>query len=851
MTGSKGETMKKVGILTLFTENFNYGALFQAYALQETVLSMGFDCEIIDFEYFPRPYVMNLPAGVQACRRKSQDYLKKLNVSKQRYTAQTIHESNEEYDIFITGSDQVWFYSGTVPYLSSFALDFVEEGKPKIAYAASFGRSIVTEQYKKALERGISRLDAISVREQSAIPFLSGMTEKKVCDVLDPVFFLSQERWTSISEKPNEPEPYIFLYAVIENQEMEDAVKKIQDKMNCKLVRSAYQEENPISPQDFLGLISGASYVITNSFHGSILSIIHQKQFVATENDKLQSAYSVNTRMIDLLEKFGLQDRFVRNGTDLVERALGEPIDFKPVQEKLASLQEISWQFLKNALSMEKKQEFDIVPRKDCYGCSACKVACPHDCITMEPQNLGFLFPKIDHEQCTNCGICSAVCPSLATLPAQRNNPIMYAAKHMDDRERRKSTSGGVFYGFAETVIGAGGVVFGASYDENWAVHHSWTDSLDGLEQFRGSKYVQSNVKNTYMEAQTFLDEGRHVLYSGTPCQIAALRSFLGKSYPNLYTVDLFCHGVPGPDLLKKYVSFVEDQHGPIETMEMRSKAVETSGGMRIKFQSGEEKIELRENDPFLSVWFHFCRDRCYHCQYKGEKIQGDLTIGDFWGSEYYIPEKDDRQGLSLVTIGTQQGEYLLRQSKSISCIQEIDSYDWQRYNPSIQESVKKEPQETYLRSIFQKSSIEKIFYENKLYELKQGNEIVRMLSVQKQLDSLLKLKLDGILPVDFHGDEEKIVIYGAGIVGKRLYDYVEGRVICFIDAFQSGKTYGNAPVFHKNHVELKKLLKNSATPTVVVTPCWDFENVKNNLIEVLPLGARICALDHLFEHWV
>lgn len=195
----------------------------------------------------------------------------------------------------------------------------------------------------------------------------------------------------------------------------------------------------------------------------------------------------------------------------------------------------------------------DILDKKDCCGCSSCVQRCPKQCITLKEDNEGFLYPIVNKEICISCGLCEKVCPVLSQ--GEPRKPLkVYAAKNQDEEIRRQSSSGGVFTLLAEQVIREGGVVFGAIFDENWEVKHDFAETIEGLAPFRGSKYVQSRIDDNYKKAERFLNQGRKVLFSGTPCQIAGLKRFLRNEYDNLLTVDFVCHGVPSPGVWRQYL---------------------------------------------------------------------------------------------------------------------------------------------------------------------------------------------------------------------------------------------------------------------------------------------------------
>lgn len=196
-----------------------------------------------------------------------------------------------------------------------------------------------------------------------------------------------------------------------------------------------------------------------------------------------------------------------------------------------------------------------ITDKKNCCGCSACVQRCPKQCIRLEEDTEGFLYPQVDEETCIKCGLCEKVCPILNQadkLPVQE----VLAVKNPDEEERMNSSSGGVFLPLAREVINQGGVVFGAVYDENWEVHHVYAEKIEDVYPMMGSKYLQSKIGNSFKDIERFLKQGREVLFVGSPCQIAGLRTYLrNKQYQNLLAVDFLCHGVPSPGVWRRYLA--------------------------------------------------------------------------------------------------------------------------------------------------------------------------------------------------------------------------------------------------------------------------------------------------------
>lgn len=306
----------------------------------------------------------------------------------------------------------------------------------------------------------------------------------------------------------------------------------------------------------------------------------------------------------------------------------------------------------------------DRISKIDCTGCGACSGICPVQAISMQPDIEGFLYPKTDMEVCVHCEKCLRICPVLR-VPCQKETNTTaeaYAAKTPNESVRQQSSSGGIFTEIASFILEKGGIVFGAAFDDTFSVKHIGVDSVSDLDRIRGSKYVQSVIGTAYKEAQEFLETGRLVLFTGTPCQIEGLFAFLQKDYENLYTQDIICHGVPSiavwrqyiTELSKKrkadvrYVSFRDKEHGWREF------------SLCIHFSNGIYKRIARE-DPYMSGYLRnlFLRPSCYHCAFKTKLRKSDFTLADFWGIEKVCPEVDDNTGTSLVILHSEKGKLL------------------------------------------------------------------------------------------------------------------------------------------------------------------------------------------------
>lgn len=315
----------------------------------------------------------------------------------------------------------------------------------------------------------------------------------------------------------------------------------------------------------------------------------------------------------------------------------------------------------------------EIVEKSDCVGCEACVQRCPKQCIVMKEDAEGFLYPQIDIEKCIDCGLCERVCPVI-NQGEPRKPLVAYAAKNQDESVRLSSSSGGIFTALAEYVIAQGGVVFGARFDESWNVVHDYVETIEGLSAFRGAKYVQSRIGQSFLRAETFLKQGRMVLFSGLPCQITGLKKFLRKDYDNLITVELFCHGVPSPMVWKRFLEEeVAIPHIRLKSISFRDKVSGWKNSSFFYSQEDANGVQLHRM-PFAKNLFMrgfladlYLRPSCYHCPAKQFKSGSDLTIGDYWGVKLAHPELDDDKGVSAVLVNTDRGVKILQTVQHIS----------------------------------------------------------------------------------------------------------------------------------------------------------------------------------------
>ncbi len=347
----------------------------------------------------------------------------------------------------------------------------------------------------------------------------------------------------------------------------------------------------------------------------------------------------------------------------------------------------------------------NFLNKQDCSGCSACVQACAQKCLKMVADEEGFLYPQlVQPSLCTNCHLCEKVCP-ITNRTEKDGVPTAYAVLNRDDATRAQSSSGGVFYLLAQTVLSQGGVVFGAKYNEDFSVSHGYAENLQDVRAFMGSKYTQSEIGDAYARAKSFLQEGRLVLFTGTPCQIGGLKAYLRKDYDNLICQDIICHGVPSPLVWKKYVDFREAKAASKtrRTFSRHKKYGWKMYSVQFEFSNCTEYIQVHFADLYMRSFLRnfTLRPSCYHCSFKQVAREADITLADFWGIQKVAPDMDDDKGTSLVIVHSQKGQQLFEALAPNSRVKQVDFQKATSSNPAMTKSSPKNPQrEAFMEEI-------------------------------------------------------------------------------------------------------------------------------------------------------
>ena len=660
----------------------NFGSVLQAYSLREMIREVtGVEAEFVEVENTPAvpsrysvPAALDyetkaaLPGGIlQKGKRWS---IARLSAWNKRLIRQFMKEelkldagNNEKhYDWAVIGSDEVFNHVRNVRLQLHGA---VRQADGVISYAASCGSALaedIEQADVPAVRDAMARFSALSVRDASTEQYVSGLYDGAVERHLDPVLVGDLHRRTPGSVPLKK---YLLVYAYGQRIRTKEEIRAIQAfarKRGLKTVAMGGSQfwcdlYIPASPFKLLDYFHHADFVVTDTFHGAIFSVINKRPFAVimrkTNRGKLTS----------LLDDLGLEDRRVEAVEDL-EQVLSAPIDYEKVDAILERERTRSRDYLRGHL-MKTETLFDN--KKDCCGCGACMTVCPQKAISMAPDETGCLYPRIDPALCIHCGACHRVCGYGRTEPAMPMEA--FAAVGRDETLVRTSASGGVFATAAKSCLASGGMVAGAVMDlaDGVTVRHILTDDPAQLTRLQGSKYVQSEAWQCYEDLRAALKQGRTVLFSGTPCQIDAVKQLTGAP-ENLITMDLICHGVPPKQMLAEFLEILGRRlGGRVRGFSFRDKSCGKAFCARIDTARGGHYLQSR----FLSFYKLFLggsiyRENCYSCPYARMERVSDLTMGDYWGIEeahahqFESGEMERRSDWSCLLVNTEKGRRFL-----------------------------------------------------------------------------------------------------------------------------------------------------------------------------------------------
>ena len=689
----------KAGLVT-FYHIHHYGALLQAAATERAVESLGGECEIIDYYVNQNNDLFRKPTGVgsaaanvhtalhykalrdryQRFERFSKDHLR---ISGHRFESlEELRSAELPYDLILSGSDQIWnpkiFPDGRFDpvFFGTFS------SRRKIAYAPSFGVPHIPEGMEEELRSYLEQFSHISVRERQGREIVKEITGKDVPVVLDPTLLLTAEQWSAMAAPLDRSGGYILCYCISKPGALAPYIQRLAEETGLPVVQlcGIRQKVHPkaacvldAGPSEFLGLFQNASYVCTNSFHGTVFSVQFQKPFF-TAVAPSELAAPESSRTFSILSRLGLTERIIGTGATA---GLDDTIDWADVDRRLRAARQSSLDYLRAALWDENCPEQEtpeqeapsegapvLADHTRCTGCTACASGCPRDAITMERDREGFAYPTVDLDKCVHCGRCTAVCPLLHEREP-KPLPAVFAAWNRDDSIRKDSTSGGAFTALADYVLEGGGVVFGAAFDGKQHLRHVACFRKEDLWRLRGAKYVQSDLGDTFRAVREAL-KTRLVLFSGTPCQVDGLYRYLGGRPENLISCDLVCHGVPSPGVWEDMARSIEQRKRKgLQAVRFRNKV---TGWKDSHFTTVYDDGTVDTAPLFRTEYGRafgralFLRPSCYRCAYTNMNRPGDFTLGDFWGlRDDELPEQQEK-GINLLMVNTPHGSHIFDQ---------------------------------------------------------------------------------------------------------------------------------------------------------------------------------------------
>lgn len=679
---------QKIGMITFHRAN-NLGAALQTFALYTYLNNNLCTTEIIDF--YPNNAIPSRNGLIRkSCAtvkkilggkkqqdrykryKKFSDFMGRCDLSEKTYFGDKEIEANSpHYDLLISGSDQILnttLTGDSKAYYLSFAQNI-----PKISYASSFGRENISDVEKKFINQYLKSFDYVSAREETGKQIIQKFSNLDVELVVDPVFLLPKKEWVKVDKK-KEGENYIFVYAMENSPWLINTIEKAKEyfKLPIKIVLGG-EFQLPVEgeidrccgPLDFLTYIQNADCVITNSFHGMAFSIIFEKRFLCVSHS------AKNTRLLNLGKKAKIENQMIHNksvieDTEDIEKYI---IDGEEAYQRVLNWICASKEYLKKSIQhfLINKDIISVLPKSKCCGCEACFQICPKKAISFDENERGFVFPTIDFSKCIQCGACRDVCPQL--VPVKKNMPKkVLAVRNQDKDVLFRSTSGGAFTAISDYIINENGIVFGSILDDNFNCKHIASDNKKLRNKMRGAKYIQSRINNCYFEAKKALLEGRKVLFSGTPCQIAGLKNYLRNiDQTNLFTLDIVCHGVPSRRLFRDHIKWLEKNKESIKKYTFRSKLIGWHG-LNVSVTYTDDSIETNTKDVNAFSRFYFnsliTRDSCSTCKYTSIDRVGDITLSDFWTIDTCETRLNDEKGTSCVFVNTNKGEFLLDRAK-------------------------------------------------------------------------------------------------------------------------------------------------------------------------------------------
>lgn len=682
----------KAGVIT-FHSAHNFGASLQTWALQRVLKDNNIEASVINYHpsiiddlYNPLKGKEGIVKSLAELKLKwknprslirYKNYTDFINIQFDLLgnfsTYEELEQADLDLDAYIVGSDQVWNSEHIGGFDPTYFLKFAKPGKAKIAYAASIGKDYILPIYHERIRECLKSFTSISVREESAVKAIKGLVKRDIDVVLDPTLLIPREAYEDIKRVPKLNEKYIFVYMMENNPDVIKFANRISQATGLPIVQRRPNKlfKNEVAtcytegPGEFLGWIENAEYVITNSFHGTVFSMIYETPFVSMLHS------NTGSRTIDLLKSLKMESHLLYNKEDFVDFSQFAIDDKEALRNRIIGLRKSSIVFLLDALRDNIRQSRVECPtnisKMECYGCTACKEVCPTNAISMVSDSEGFIYPVAD-EKCIHCNKCAKACirNNNQLAPYKEDYPKVLSVMNKAEEVRMNSSSGGIFPELAKYVIEEKkGYVVGVKYDKDMNVVSDIADNMEDVKAFYGSKYVKSDIDGIFPKVKKLLEENKTVLYSALPCECAGLKSYLNKEYTNLYICEILCHAGPSPKIYGEYIAYLNDKYkAKVSNIKFREKSkgwLIHKATMVIEFDNGKSiKANARRNNYFRAFLNDFIsRPSCSACEYTFTNRMGDVTMGDFWGIKDIDPEMFDDKGVSLLLVNNERGASL------------------------------------------------------------------------------------------------------------------------------------------------------------------------------------------------
>ena len=701
----------KIGLILSF-KGSNYGMMLQALATQYYLEKQGLETEIITYkagntfkELFDKLLIHLAPVVTKTSlrSRKRRQFIAKNEEQKNAnalrlekgnaFVEQYLHnivtftgmdelteQTRIRYSSVLIGSDQQWtpqcFYSKIN------TLSFVADDINKVSYATSMGVSDIPWYTKPVLRKFISKINYVSVREQSGKDILSRYTGRTDVEVMpDPTLLLSTTEWENIiprAEKANSD--YIFCYFLGNNDNAMKQTASLALRIGVKVIAvrnieiidndhyDYYGAEILEAPsiEEFVNYIRNARFVCTDSFHCTVFSIINHVPFATFYRMKSKDKNSRNSRIDNLLNGLGLGDRICELKN--IEVVFNEPIDFDMVDVMLEKSRNRGEEYLRRALRGTEGKTIAKLPREFCCGCSLCSYVCPSNAIRMQEDDENFIYPLIEEKQCINCGLCTRKCPVINIDSIGRERIVFSNAKYAystDAEIVKHSSSGGVAYGLYQAFGNKGASVVGVKYTDDFkeAIFTliDYPNASSEFKAFRGSKYIKARENGIFKTVLEKLESGKKVLVIGLPCEIAALKIYVQRYLNNLYTCELICHGPTSWEVQRQYIDGLARNHdGMIQSFTVRGKKESWKPYYIIVDFSNGETVYEKFAESIYNVAFQIMkRPSCNRCIFKDKRSNADLIIGDFHAAKRGT-EEYNKMGVSSCFPITKKGYEML-----------------------------------------------------------------------------------------------------------------------------------------------------------------------------------------------